>query len=208
MPAGYQPDRFRLIGQRRDTLKIHILARRIDHQSQHAFAEFRFAARHHQVVDDAAVVVEQLRIALLTRLQLDKRRGHELLKKRCHGLMVLVGRDEIGLPHVRNVKEPSLLPRPQVLLHDAHGIVNGHLVTREQHHLGSGRNVALIERCPLQGLGVVGRRWAHAQAPRAQRPTIGLDAPSAGLEPPLSRNLRDWTGPRRLQRGFRSCPLG
>ena len=50
-----------VVGQpRRDVRIVHLLARRIHHQHQAAVVVRGLRARHHQVVDDAAVVVQKL----------------------------------------------------------------------------------------------------------------------------------------------------
>ena len=44
--------------------------------------------RHHQVIDDAALLVEQLRVALLARLQSEDVRWNESLQRRRHAVVV------------------------------------------------------------------------------------------------------------------------
>ena len=103
-------------------------------------------------------------------------------------VVVVVRADQKGLPHVRDVEQPGLLARVQMLLEDAERILHRHLVAGERHHLGAERHVQLIERRALQG-GVRIGRGAH----RVSSP-IGL-ASRAGrheLKPPLSRDLRDF----------------
>ena len=56
---------------------VHLLARGIDDQEQPPVVLLGSRARHHQVVDDAARIVQQLGVALLARLQVQDVGRHQ-----------------------------------------------------------------------------------------------------------------------------------
>ncbi len=180
----------------RDVGIVHLLARGVDDQEQPAVLIGRRRPRHHQVVDDAAVLVEQLGIALLAGPKPANVGGHECLQRRRRGRVIRPGQKR--LPHVRDIEQAGLRARVQMLLQDAQRVLHGHLVAGERHHLGAERHVQLVERGALQGL-VGNRSRAHARASHVPQ---GLTpAPAARVQAPSV------TGPERFQRGPPALPL-
>jgi hypothetical protein len=53
----------------------------------------------------------------------------------------VVGTDEEGLAHVRDVEQARLGTRVQVFLENAEAVVDRHLIARERHHLGAKNHV-------------------------------------------------------------------
>ena len=93
-----------IVGQPRgDVGVVHLLARGVHHQHQRAVVLGRGRARHHQVVDDAAVVVQKLGVALLPGLQVDDVGGHQRLQRGRRRLVI--GPDEKRLAHVRDIEQ-------------------------------------------------------------------------------------------------------
>ena len=176
-------------GQARgDVGVVHLLARGVDDQEQPPVVLLGCRARHHQVVDDAAGIVEQLGIALLAGLQVGDIGRHQGLQRRGGGRVA--GPDQEGLAHVRDVEQSCRGACVQVFLEDAQRILHGHLVARERHHLGAQRHVLVMERRASQGL-VGSRGIAHLI-----RGPIELASRTGRREfkPPLSRDLRDFGG--------------
>ena len=146
-------------------------------------------ARHHQVVEDAAIVGEQQRIAhAVGRQHLEIARQQRLERLR-HAL----AREE-QLAHVADVEQAGVLARPQMLGHDA-------FILHRHHIAGEGYHPALFGAMPgverqqrgsdrLQAVRILGgNRVAHSRSLRQ----VGHDADTglpASPPPPLSRNLR------------------
>jgi hypothetical protein len=172
----------------RDVRVVHLLARGIDHQEQPAVVIRRGRPSDHQVVDDAARIVEELGVALLAGLEPQDIGRHQCLQRGGCGCMV--GPDQERLPHVRDVEQAGLGPRVLVLPEDAQRVLDGHLVAGERHHLGAQRHVQRVKRRAVERL-VGSRVGAHlSHVPQGLHP-----APDErGFKPPLSRDLRDFGG--------------
>src|SRR6516165_7266870 len=90
---------------------------------------------------------------------------------------------------MRDVEEPGLRARVEVLVEDAGGILQRHLILGEGHHLGAKGEMERVERCPLEwrGSGSKGHDTSGQSGRRSVRPL-----------PPLSWTLRDspepWPG--------------
>ena len=139
---------------------------------------------HHQVVDDAAGLVGQQRVALAAGLQAEHVAGHQALQRgRSRGA------GQRRLAHVRDVEQRGLRAAVQVL--GQHALVlHRHGIAGELHHAGAEGAVPGVERGGLQrlGRGVVRQRILdHWFAP--QRSPAGDRCRSR--DPPLSRNLKD-----------------
>ena len=119
--------------------EIGLLARRVDDEHQ-AIASFLGDARRHQIVEDAAPVVQQQRVAHLPRHQrLQIARDQRLQRAR------RLGAAQPDLTHMRDIEEAGLGARVQVLGDDAGGVLHRHLVAGERHHFGAARAVQLIQ---------------------------------------------------------------
>jgi hypothetical protein len=105
-------------------------------------------AEEHQVVDDAALVVEQQAVALLAHGQVDHVHGHQALEGGSS-----IGADQAQLAHVRDVEQAGFLARVQVLGHQARRVLHGHGVTGERHHAGAQFDVQRVEGRGEQGCG-------------------------------------------------------
>ena len=172
------------------------LGRAVDHQ-----IEMVRPARDHQVVEHAAIFVEQQRIALLAELQRRK-------VDRQHGFhrSVEIGAGEQQLAHVRHVEQARTGARPFVLGNDAL-VLNGHFVARKRHHP---RTLRAMPRVESQLFGrSFGLFFAHhsisdscgkTRDHRASLPP----APSVGI--PESLPLR-WPSPEERKR-FPECSIG
>ena len=98
------------------------------------------APGHHQVVQDAAIVGEQQRVAHAVHAQAGHVAGQHRLQR---SVLTLAG--EQHLAHVADVEQPGLFARPQMLGHDAF-ILDGHLVSGERHHPAPAGAVPSVER--------------------------------------------------------------
>ena len=126
-----------------DVGEVDLLAARIHHQEQLLAA----GIRNHQVVEDAARLVGQQRVALPARLQAEQIAGHQPLQRGGRG-----GASECRLAHVRDVEQRGLRPAMQVL--GQHALVlHGHRVAGELHHPRTERAVPGVQRHGPQLLG-------------------------------------------------------
>ena len=182
---------------------VGILAAGVDDQIEHAVAIRRLRPRDHQVIENAAIGCEELRVALLAMFQVQHVGGNQRFERVGNGVVAEILGDDVGLPHVRDIEQSGLLARVQMFLQHAERILHGHLVARERHHLGAKRDVQVVERGPLERDGRR-RAWgcggSHANDPvRASTP----DAECVQVKPPLSRDLRDLSDARTA----RALPL-
>ena len=185
-----------------DVAIVLFLAAGVDHQHQRAVAFGAGRPRHHQVVENAAVVGEELGIALLAGFEVeDVRRQQRLDRTRRRRV---IGAVQPAQAHVADVEEAGLLARPQVLLEHAERILHGHVVAGERHHLGAGRDVGVMEgSAPEWRTG--SRIGAHVtRSHAALKPGATIRTSS---EPPLSLNLRDSDLPP-INPGERPYPFG
>ena len=173
-----------------DVRVVDVLARGVDDEHQATVAAGAGGPRHHQVVDDAAGIGEELAVALAAGGEIDDVGGNEGLER--GGRRRVVGADEHRLAHVRDVEQAGLRARRQMLLEDAERILHGHLVARERHHLGAERHVLGVEGRAFQGR-VGSRIGAHLveplEVPQGLHPAPGWRE----FKPPLSRDLRDFS---------------
>ncbi len=109
------------------------------------------AVHEHQVVDDAALVVQQQAVALLVQAEADHVHGDEGLEGRGG-----VGACEAQLAHVGDVEQAGGLPRVQVFGHQTGGVLHGHGVAGEGHHAGPEFEVQRVQRRGVQGGGFGG----------------------------------------------------
>ncbi|PAV92710.1 hypothetical protein WR25_13303 [Diploscapter pachys] len=101
--------------------------------------------RHHQIVEDAALVVQQQRIADLGRRQAgDVARQHRFQRLRDRRRIQAVP-GQRHLPHVADVEQPDRVAHPQMLGHDAF-ILDGHFVAGKRHHAAATGAVPGVER--------------------------------------------------------------
>ena len=165
------------------------------------------AARHHQVVEDAAGVVGEERVALLALAQADDVDRHQRLE-RGRG----VGADQADLAHVRDVEQRRRLAALAMLGHDAGRIRDRHVVAGERHHLRAELDVQRMQR-RLQHRGGgsgVGHRYssgarfkpAGARAPAGKLPLLSalperLAAPRTALLAPSVGPLAAGLSPAR-----------
>ena len=151
-------------------------------------------AGHHQVVEDAAALVGEERIALPAGLETDDVDRHQRLE-RAGG----VAADEPHLAHVRDIEERGRRPAMAMLGDDAGRVRDRHRVAGERHQLGAELDVKRMQRRLEQVGGGIGS--GHRQAPEhvAEPREHALQRSNC---PCCPLYLRDW---RRRER--RCLPL-
>ena len=98
-------------------------------------------ARHHEIVLDRAIVVEEQCITLHALLEArDIGGGHAL--QRAGG--VVAGQKR--LPHMRHIEQACLRTRMQMFLQDAGGILHRHFIAGERHHLAAKLQMERVKR--------------------------------------------------------------
>ena len=156
------------------------LAGGVDDQEQ-MIAEIR----DHQIVEKAAVRIGELGIALPAR-----RNRHDILRhqplQRAGGVLDLAGfRPQRDLAHVGDVEQAGGAAGMQVLLQHAGGILHGHVIARERHHLAAARDMQRV-----QGACVSGRFGRRAQASQGPQRFPGTIPRKTQSKPHLSLCLR------------------
>ena len=131
------------------------------------------AVRHHQIVQDAARVIGEHRIALPIEPQPRDIDRHQSLERR-NG-----ARGQDHLPHVAHVEQPRGGAGVQMLFQHPHRILHGHVPARKGDHLRP--------QFPMQ---IEKRRALQARIPGHRIPQAGNPAPNpwavARSMPPLS----------------------
>ncbi len=172
-------DRHRAIEMRCEMGEIDLFARRVDDEHQPIID-----AGRHQIVEDAAAIVQQQRVTHTARRQGSHIAGNQRFQR-----VRRSGAVQPDLPHMGDVEQPGLRAGMEVFGDDAGRILHRHLVTREPDHAGTARTVQLIERRVLQRC-CIGRI-------RHGRTSSRADANRVREMPPLSWTLRDSPRPIR-----------
>ena len=121
------------------------LAGGVDHQEQMA-AEIR----DHQIVENAAALVGELRVALPARCNADNILRHQPLQ-RGGGVLDMAGfRMQRDLAHMRDVEQAGVAAGVQMFLHHAAWILHRHVIAGERHHLGAARKMQRVQRRAFQ----------------------------------------------------------
>src|SRR4051794_24126262 len=178
--------------------KVRVLIRGIDHESEPLFATWY--ARHHQVVENAAIPVEKLRVALAPGRERGNVGRHQRLE-----LPRRIRPGQHRLAHMRDIEQPRLLARMQMLRDNPSFVLDRHRIAGERHHARALRHVQLIE-------GRSGERLSRGDSEIGQSTLrawrdMGRTARPSVHAPPLSRDLRDFPArgasyPRRWALAF------
>ena len=180
------PRQHGLAGQRAlENAPVLILHRAVDDDIELALAIFLIRTGDDQVIEDAAVIVQQHGQPRLSRLQPANVGGHQRLDQRRNLLMRRSvppragGEREQARPHMAHVEQPGLGPRPEVLVLHAGRKLHRHLIAREGHELGAEFHMQGMQGGAPQGLG---NRVRHGAIPESRRSAAIAARPS----PPLS----------------------
>ena len=151
--------------RRRIKREVDGLSRRVDDEPQRPVCARR--ARDHQVVDNSAVVVEQLRITLAALGEIEEVGRAKRFEKGRDSFMV-VALDQ-RLAHMRDVEQPSKFAGVEMLGEDARRIVDRHVVAGERRHARAELDVEGVQRRFLvrgfvHGPPVVNKRPPQRQA--------------------------------------------
>ena len=121
----------------------------------------------HQVIDDAALVIEQQAVALFAHGQIDHVHRDQRLKRRCG-----VRTNQTQLAHVRNVKQTGGLARVVVFGHQASRVLHRHGIAGKRHHARAKFDVKGVKRCGQQRFGRIG----HSSLQKRLGAKTGFDA--------------------------------
>ncbi len=111
------------------------LGRAVHHQIERIFQP-----RDHQIIQHAAIIVDQQRIALLTDLQGRKIDRQDRFER---GIKAFARQHQLA--HVGDIEQARILARPGVFCHDPF-ILDRHLIAGERHHPRALCPVPAIER--------------------------------------------------------------
>ena len=167
---------------------VRFLAAGIDHQHQ-MIADIA----HHQVVEDAAAVLGEQRIAHPPDGETLDVRGDDALERRA-GVMARLG-GEAKLAHVGYVEQARLGTDLEMLGDDAARVLHRHVIAGKGNHARAQLQVQLVERGLPQGFGI------HGVLRRGRRCAAG---------PVLHRssNAPSVVEPERLTLARLGCGLG
>ncbi len=172
-----------LADARLDVRNVAHPASPIDHHKNFINA----TAEEHQVVDDAARVVEQQTVALLARWQVDHVNRHQGFKRGCS-----IGADQAQLAHVRDVKQSGRLSGLVMFGHQAAGVLHGHGVAGKRHHASAQLQVQRMQGCLQEFSGGCGHGSGTFQ--RQKYPKKGANHVVTHALPRCPLYLRDSPG--------------
>ena len=124
-----------------DMRDVAHLARAIDDDEDIAAAR-HIAVEEHQIVNDAAFVIEQQAVALLAGCQVDHIDRHQGFK-RGGGVRA----DQPQLAHVRHVEQAGAAAGVQVFGHQSGRVLHRHGIAGKRHHARTEFYMQAIERC-------------------------------------------------------------
>ena len=121
--------------------EILLLARGVDDEEQPVDA-----ACHHQIVEDAAALVGELRVAHAVVAEAFDVGRDQRLERRLH-----IGTAQHGLAHMRDVEQRRFGAALLMLFDDSRWILHRHVVAGERHHARAERLMEGVERRGLEG---------------------------------------------------------
>jgi hypothetical protein len=128
--------------------EVILLPRGVDDNVEPAIHARVGRAGDHQIVDDAAILVQQLRVTLLARFKRPDVGRNQRFHCACGGGEVRA--TEERLSHVGDVEQTGLAARVVVFGDDACGVLHRHFVAGERHHACAERNVGAVKRGVFQ----------------------------------------------------------
>ena len=140
--------------------------------------------RHHEVVENAAARIKQLRVADAVWPQREKIAGHE----RFEACARVRARQE-GLPHMRHIERAGRRARVQMFGQNTGRIMHRHVVTGEGHHARASRAVKRVQR---RGQKTIGNLVSRRHGSPDNRARIFSTGRNLCCAPPLSVSLRDF----------------
>ena len=129
---------------------ILLLAGRIDDKDQHTVIWWISRARHHQIIENTALRIQELRIALLAWHEIENIGGNQRFQRPRNGFVSTIRRHQQGLAHMRDIEQASTLACPIVLSHDPSWILHGHVIAGKADHLATGRHMGVVQWCLQQ----------------------------------------------------------
>ena len=90
--------------------------------------------RQHQIILDAAQVIDEERISLPAFGKAQHIDGHQTFKRQCRIGHVAGFRAQDNLPHMADIEKARRCPALLVLGHDPHGILQRHGIARKRDH--------------------------------------------------------------------------
>ena len=130
------------VGQMRAQMRlVVVLAGGVDDQKQ-MVAEIR----HHQVVENAAGLVGELRIALAAGRQRQDVLRHQPFQRQAASSSLPDFARSVDLAHMRDVEQAGGGAGVQMFLQHAGGVLHRHVVAGERHHLAAAGDVQRVQR--------------------------------------------------------------
>jgi hypothetical protein len=129
-----------------DMGKVIVLARGVADEIETAlFGQ----AGDHQVIENAAFGIEELRVADLVGLEAGDIGGNQFFHGGGSGGVIRAHKK--GLAHVGDIKESCAGPGPVMFSENACRILHGHFIAGEGHQLGTQSGMLMVKDCALEG---------------------------------------------------------
>src|SRR6266498_1971811 len=174
-----------------EPLEIRLAVGRVDDQQKAMLAQ----TVGDQVIDDPAALVRQEGVLGLARADLLQVVGQGRLEELARAWPF-----HLELAHVRDVEDAAVSPHGPVLGADAL-VLNRHLPAGEGHHARSERDVPVVKRRPLQGLG-------HEPTMLTSLRKVPLRLSLRGVAAGATDRVVGPTGEDEPQEGIPSLPRG
>jgi len=129
---------------------IGVLAGGVDHDE-----EIPAAIDDHQIIENAAIRIGELGVALPAARQAPNVLRHQGLQRGCRVLDTARLRGQRDLAHMRDVEQPRGAAGMQVFPEHARWILHGHVVARERHHPGAEAHMQPVQGRLFHGEKVV-----------------------------------------------------
>ena len=139
----------------------------------------------HQVVDDAAFIIQEQAVPLLVQAQADHVYRHQTLKGGCG-----IRSSQAQLAHVRHIKQASCSAGVVVFGDQTRGVLHRHAVASKRHHARAKLEVQAVQRGGEQIFG-----GGHVELSRAR-----FTKAHAVVGPRCPLYLRDSPGTGSVQR--------
>ena len=113
---------------------INLFTRRIEDEEQFTVLASIGKPRDHQIVDDAATIIQELCVALLAWTQAEYIARNQCFQCRANGFVPRISGDKVCLAHVADVEQAGVHRSPCVLFDYAARVLHRHFVACELNH--------------------------------------------------------------------------
>jgi len=113
----------------------------VDDEKEPLAPGFVIEPRHHQIVENMPMAIEQLRIA-----HPPPRKGRDIARHQRLQPARSIWPGKYSLAHMRNIEKPSSRAREKMFADDARGILHGHGIAGKTGHAGAESTMQIVKR--------------------------------------------------------------